>query len=215
MSGDIAWPPSSGLTTKIVPREKAVLQMSYSTVVHSPAALVFDTVLHVAEYRLWNTWVPSARILSQPITTEPDLDPNDLSHMRIGSIMTFDVVMDPKKSNKINHTPLKVVDICTPSAPTSYISPEMLEDPTFTADLSKVYRVSWTGHGGLSSLGMSLERFHEVIVLGENDCEVRTWEVMSGPLARIVKMMFQDTLKEKVALWCEDLKKRCERLAEG
>jgi hypothetical protein len=178
MSGDIAWPPSSGLTTKIVPREKAVLQMSYSTVVHSPAALVFDTV-------------------------------------RIGSIMTFDVVMDPKKSNKINHTPLKVVDICTPSAPTSYISPEMLEDPTFTADLSKVYRVSWTGHGGLSSLGMSLERFHEVIVLGENDCEVRTWEVMSGPLARIVKMMFQDTLKEKVALWCEDLKKRCERLAEG
>jgi hypothetical protein len=135
--------------------------------------------------------------------------------MRIGSIMNFDVVMDPKKPNKINHTPLRVVDICTPSAPTQYIPPAMLEDPTFTADLNKVYRVSWTGHGGLYALGMSLERFHEVIVLGETECEVRTWEIMSGPLARVVKLMFQDTLREKLGLWCEDLKRRCEKLAEG
>jgi hypothetical protein len=215
MPEKMAWPPSSGLITKIVPRKNAILQISYSTVIRAPAPLVFDTVLHVAEYSLWNTWVPSAHIVSQPKEAESDVDPNDLSRMRIGSIMNFDVVMDPKKPNKINHTPLRVVDICTPSAPTQYIPPAMLEDPTFTADLNKVYRVSWTGHGGLYALGMSLERFHEVIVLGETECEVRTWEIMSGALARVVKLMFQDTLREKLGLWCEDLKRRCEKLAEG
>jgi hypothetical protein len=215
MSETMAWPPASGLTTKIVARKHAVLEMCYSTIIRAPALRVFDTVLHVTEYALWNTWVPSARILSHPTTAEPDFDPKDLSHMRTGSVMTFDVVMDAKNPNKINHTPLKVVDISTPSAPTSYISPAMLEDPTFTADLSKVYRVSWTGYGGLSTFGMSLERFHEVILVGENTCEVRTWEVMSGPLARIVKLMYHDTLRQKLRLWCENLKKRCEELAEG
>jgi hypothetical protein len=209
----MAWPPSSGLTTKIVPRKDAILQLSYSTVIRAPAALVFDTVLHVAEYPSWNTWVPSTRILASATTAGTESNPEDLNRMRIGSIMTFDVVMDANKPEKVNPTPLKVVDICTPSAPTSYISPALLEDPTFTADLSKVYRVSWTGHGGLSAFGLSLERFHEVIILGENECEVRTWEVMSGLLSRVVKLMYQATLTQKVALWCEDLKKQCEKLA--
>jgi hypothetical protein len=217
MSDNMAWPPSSGLTTQIVPRKDAILQLSYSTVIRAPAPLVFDTVLHVAEYPSWNTWVPSARIHTSPTTTKPDSNPEDLGRMRIGSIMTFDVVMDANKPDKINPTPLKVVDICTPSAPTSYISPALLKDPTFTADLSKVYRVSWTGHGGLSTyaFGLSLERFHEVIILGENECEVRTWEVMSGLLSRVVKLMYHAALNQKVGLWCEDLKKRCEKLAEG
>lgn len=215
MSENMAWPPSSGLTTQIVPRKDAIFQMSYSTIVRAPAPLVFDAVLHVAEYPSWNTWVPSARILTNPTTAEPNSDADDLSRMRIGSVMIFDVVMDANKPNKIRPTPLKVVNISTPSAPTSYISPAMLEDPTFTADLSKVYRVSWTGHGGLYALGMSLERFHEVIISGENECEVRTWEIMSGPLARVVKLMYRNTLMKKVGLWCEDLKKRCEKLAEG
>jgi hypothetical protein len=215
MSENMAWPPSIGLTTQIVPRKDAILQLSYSTTVSAPAPLVFDAILNVAEYPSWNTWVPSARILKNPTTSEPDLDPNDFTHMRIGSIMTFDVVMDANKPNKVQPTPLRVVDICTPSAPTSYISPALLEDPTFTADLSKAYRVSWTGHGGMYAFGLNLERFHEVIIIGENQCEVRSWEIMSGPLARVVKLMYQDTLMGKVKLWCEDLKKRCEKLAEA
>lgn len=216
MSHAKSWPPPEGLTSKIVPRKDAVLQLSYSTNVHAPAPLVLDTILHVAQYPKWNTWVPSARIVTQPLSSEPAFDPNDFSHMRIGSIMQFDVVMDANKPNKITQTPLKVVDISTPSAPTSYLSPELLDDPTFTADISKVYRVSWTGDGGLYSYGMKLERFHEIIVVGENDCEVRTWEIMSGILSRVVKLMYEDTLKEKVRQWCEDLKKRCEKMhADG
>ena len=210
MSETKSWPPPQGLTSKIVPRKTAILQLSYATNIRAPAPLVFDTILCVAEYSKWNTWIPSARILTQPLSSEPDLAPDDFSHMRIGSIMNFDVVMDADKPNKITPTSLKVVDICTPSAPTSYLPPELLDDPTFTADLSKVYRVSWTGEGVVHNYGMKIERFHEVIIKGDNECEVRTWEIMSGILSRVVKLMYETTLKEKVGLWCEDLKKRCE-----
>jgi hypothetical protein len=132
--------------------------------------------------------------------------------MSIGCTMRFTVVMNADKPNDVTLTPLKVVDICTPSSPTSYLTPELLEDPTFTADLSKVHRVSWTGNGGMYAFGMKLERFHEVVVTGENECEVRSWEVMSGILSRVVKLMYEDTLKGKVGVWCEDLKKYCEKM---
>jgi hypothetical protein len=207
MSETAAWPPSNGVTSKIVPRDSAVFGISYSTVVRAPAPLVFDTILRAADYPAWNTWVPRAEILTQPSTTE---DQNAHDRMSIGCTMRFTVVMNPDKPNDVTLTPLKVVDICTPSSPTSYLTPELLEDPTFTADLSKVYRVSWTGNGGMYAFGMKLERFHEVVVTGENECEVRTWEIMSGILSRVVKLMYEDTLKGKVGLWCEDLKKYCE-----
>jgi hypothetical protein len=125
--------------------------------------------------------------------------------------MYFDVVMNADKPDQKNRSQLKVSDMCTPSALTSYLSPDLLEDPTFTADLSKVYRVSWTGNGGMYGLAPKLERFHEVIVISEEECEVRSWELMSGMLSRVVKLVYEDTLKAKVALWCEDLKRYCEK----
>jgi len=215
MSDTEAWPPLGGLTTKIVPREHAVFQVPYSTIVRAPAPLVFDTLLRAVDYPKWNTWVPSVRILSQP-SSDASADTNDLSRMRIGSTMVFNVIMNADKPNSITETPLKVVDISTPSSPTSYLTPDILADPSFTADLSKVYRVSWTGNGGMYAFGMKLERFHEVIVRGENECEVRTWEIMGGVLARLVKVLYEGTLKEKLGLWCENLKKYCEKVhAEG
>jgi hypothetical protein len=199
-----SWPPATGLTTKIVARKDAILQFYYATTIHAPAQLVFDTVLRAENYPQWNTWVPAARI--DPASGDP-------AYMRIGSTMTFDVVMDANKPDSLTHTYLRVTDICTPSAQTNYLGPGLLQDPTFTADLTKVYRVSWTGHGGMNSLGlMKVERFHEVIVLGDDECEVRTWEVMGGVLARVVKMLYQATLQEKVGVWCADLKTESERL---
>ncbi|KAI8938346.1 hypothetical protein NX059_005997 [Plenodomus lindquistii] len=212
MTNVAAWPPSNGLATKIVPRKNAVLQISYSSIVRAPAPLVFDTILRATDYPAWNTWVPRAEILTQPSSTSRDEDPNTQDRMSIGCTMRFTVVMNADKPNDVTHTPLKVVDISTPSSPTSYLTPEQLEDPSFTSDLSKVYRVSWTGNGGTYALGMKLERFHEVIVMGENECEVRTWEIMSGVLSRVVKLLYEDTLKDKVGVWCEDLKKYCEKM---
>jgi hypothetical protein len=212
MSETAAWPPPNGVTSKIVPRDSAVFQISYSTVVRAPAPLVFDTILRAADYRAWNTWVPRAKILTQPSSTRRLEDQDMQDRMSIGCTMRFTVVMNADKPNDVTPTPLKVVDICTPSSLTSYLTPELLEDPTFTADLSKVYRVSWTGNKGMYNFGMKLERFHEVIVIDENKCEVRTWEVMSGILSRVVKLMYEETLKDKVGVWCEDLKQYCEKI---
>jgi hypothetical protein len=212
MSETAAWPPPNGVTSKIVPRDSAVLQISYSTAVRAPAPLVFDTILRAADYQAWNTWVPRAEILTQSSSPERLEDQNVQDRMSIGCTMRFTVVMNADKPNDVTLTPLKVVDICTPSSPTSYLTPELLEDQTFTADLSKVYRVSWTGNGGMYAFGMKLERFHEVIVTSESECEVRTWEIMSGILSRVVKLMYEDTLKSKVGLWCEDLKRYCEEM---
>ena len=61
--------------------------------------------------------------------------------------------------------------------------------------------------------GLRTERFHEIILRGEQECEVRTWEVMGGVLARTVKWLYQDTLDKKFKLWCEDLKKVSEQKA--
>ncbi|CAA9957847.1 hypothetical protein PTMSG1_01427 [Pyrenophora teres f. maculata] len=210
MSDTEAWPPAEGLTTKIVPRKDAIVQLPYSTKIHAPAALVFDTVLNIGDYPKWNTWIPSGRILTQPASAAAS---DNSSRMHIGSTMVFNVVMNASKPNSITETQLKVVDISTPSSPTTYLEPGLLADPSFTADLTKVYRVSWTGHGAMASWGvLRLERFHEVIVRGEGECEVRTWELMGGVMARVVKGLLEGTLREKVGVWCADLKAYCEKV---
>jgi hypothetical protein len=210
MSSPNQWPPASGLTTKIVPRTSAILQLSHSKIIHAPASLVFSALLNVSEYPKWNTWVPSVRIDSQPPSTTTSGEEGNDGVLRTGTAMTFHVIMDSLKPQSITNTGLKVMDISTPQAPSTYLSLELLNDPTFTSDLSVLYRVSWTGHGGAYALGMKLERFHEVIVRGEGECEVRTWEVMGGMLSRVVKLMYEKTLEEKLGLWCADLKRWCE-----
>jgi hypothetical protein len=219
MSGTAtSWPPATGPTTKIVPRSSAILTLSHKELVHAPASLVFSAILNVGEYKEWNNWVPDVRIDSQPAATSscPSPSPEEDGRMlRIGTHMTFSVIMNASKPQSINTTNLKVLDISTPEAPSSYLSPQMLDDPTFTADLSKIYRVSWTSAGGFMARFLQLERFHEVIVMdrdfdGKERCEVRTWEAMEGLLARITRWVYGETLKEKVGLWVKDLKKWCE-----
>lgn len=152
--------------------------------------------------------MPSARIAKQEAADGRDA--NNPSHMHSNCIMTFDVVMNSKKPAGITETNLLVTDISTPEQPTGYVSEELLQDPSFTADQSKVYRVSWATHGGFVARGLRSERFHEVIATSDTECEVRTWEVMGGVLAYTVKWLYHSTLQDKFALWTSDLKKRAE-----
>ncbi|KAF7198032.1 hypothetical protein HII31_00746 [Pseudocercospora fuligena] len=208
MSQDTAWPPSNGLCSPTVPRKDAVFSISHSLTIAAPASEVFEHVLHIADYEKWNTWVPNAKIVQQPSAEV------DFSHLQTGSIFEFYVIMDAAKPSKTTTTGLMVTDISTPGQPTEYIDQDTREkDGSYTADLSKVYRVSWKTHGGFASRGLRSERFHEIIARGENQCEVRTWEVMGGFLAYTVKWMFQKTLDDKFKLWCEDLKRYSEEKA--
>jgi hypothetical protein len=112
--------------------------------------------------------------------------------------------------SKPTPTHLLISDISTPSSPSTYIPQETLQAgkfPGYTTDLSSVYRVSWKGDKvDFFAKGLNTERFHEVIVTGEEQCEVRTWEVMGGVLAHTVKWMYGKTLGRKFEEWCADLR---------
>lgn len=122
--------------------------------------------------------------------------------------------MDASKPDKLTDTPLYVTDLSTPESPSDYVPESLLKGKdagTFMADLGRVYRVAWTTEGGFLARGLKSERFHEVVVLGENECEVRTWECLGGVLARAVKWFYGETLMEKFGVWVGDLKGTCEK----
>ena len=208
-TGSSSWPPTAGLSTANVPLKEAVLTTSASARINAPAAVVFDAVREVGKYGEWNTWCPKVTIHKQPD------DAGESSKLHTGTLFTFHVIMDSNKPTKATDTSLIITDMSTPAHPSSYIPTSVLEnDETYTADLSKVYRISWRVEGSFVSRGLRTERFHEVITLADNECEVRTWENQGGLLARTVRWLYKQTLDEKFLLWCTDLKKYCERTPE-
>ncbi|KIW03770.1 uncharacterized protein PV09_05074 [Verruconis gallopava] len=201
------WPPKEGLCTPTTPRSSGVLSLSASTTISAPASLVFTIIRETDKYPEWNQWCPRVTILSQP-----DGEHRDSKLLVLNTSYILHALMDTSKPSKDTPTQLRITDLSTPEAPKSDYLGELLQDPTFTSDLSKVYRIAWKGEGSFLAIGLQTERFHEVIVLNENECEVRTWEVMSGPVAYTVKWMFKKNLEEKFKLWVSDLKKRAESL---
>ena len=205
MASQISWPPASGLTTVNVPREAAVITTAASTRIAAPADLVFKTLLRVEDYGQWNSFCPSVIVHSQA-------NGQDDGQLHEGTMFTFHVVMDAKKPNSTTPTQLIITDISTPEHPSAYIGMDVLQnEDSFTTDLQQVYRISWKCEGGFASKGLKTERYHEVIALSPNECEVRTWENQAGVLAYTVRWLYKKTLVEKFQLWCDDLKKFCEK----
>ncbi|KAL2042187.1 hypothetical protein N7G274_005375 [Stereocaulon virgatum] len=208
----MAWPPANGLTTQRVPRLNVILPIHASTTVAAPASLVWSTLRDLSDFPTWNTFCPSATIHSQP----KDAAESEANLLHLDTSFTFNVIMDASKPSKITPTQLRVTDFSTPDAQSGYIPADVLKvDGTYEADLGKVYRIAWSTEGGFVARGLRSERFHEIIVLGENQCEVRTWECQGGVLARAVKYYYKDTLMKKFAEWCEDLKRESERRAQN
>jgi hypothetical protein len=193
--------PSKHLGTPTVPSSDAVLTLTGLENINAPASLVFDTIRRVDQYESWNHFCPRAEIESS----------QDSDLLEKGTIFHFWAVMDSAKPEKQTDTRLIVSDVSLPTAPSNYVPTSTMVDGGYTDDLSTVYRISWKGEGGFASKGLKSERFHEVIIKGENACEVRTWEVMGGVLAHTVKWFYKKTLQEKFTLWCTDLKRECER----
>lgn len=207
----MAWPPANGLTTQRVPRQNVILPFYASTTIAAPASLVWCTLRDLSAFPTWNSFCPTTAIHSQP----KDAPPSEANVLHLDTSFTFNVVMDASRPSKITPTQLRVTDFSTPEAQSGYIPADVLEmDGTYEADLSKVYRIAWSTEGGFVARGLRSERFHEIIVLGENQCEVRTWECQGGVLARAVKYYYKDTLMKKFAEWCEDLKRESERQAQ-
>ena len=208
MATEHAWPPAAGLATVNVPRAAVILTSSASTRIPAPADEVFRIVRDVEHYGEWNNFCPRVTIHQQP-------EGKNDSMLHKGTLFTFHVIMDEKKPKSETDTQLIVTDISTPDQPSDYVPKRLLEDASFTADLSSVYRIGWKCEGGFASKGLRTERFHEIIVLGPSECEVRTWETQGGLLAHTVKWLYKKTLDAKFNLWCDDLKHCCERGSQG
>jgi hypothetical protein len=198
-----AWPPKEGISTPTVSASDRVLTITASAQINAPASFVFDILLDTSTYPEWCTFVPKVVIDSQPEGTSNN------AILRPGTKFTFHAVMGTPGS-KPTPTHLLLSDLSTPSTPSSYISLEGLQAgkfPGYTPDLSTVYRVAWKGDKvDFFAKGLNTERFHEVIVRGEEQCEVRTWEVMGGVLAHTVKWMYGRVLGRKFEDWCGDLR---------
>jgi hypothetical protein len=200
--------PPNGPTTPRVPRESTILPTCASATISAPASLVWSILLDTSKYPNWNSFCPHVTIHSQP----PDVDKSD-TNLHFNTSLTFHVVMDNAKPNNVTDTQLRITDISTPDAPSSYIPQDVLNmDESYSSDLRKVYRIAWTTEGNFVARGLRTERFHEIIPLGDgSECEVRTWECQGGILARAVKFYYKDVLKRKFAVWCEDLKREAEK----
>ncbi|KAL2050269.1 hypothetical protein ABVK25_009496 [Lepraria finkii] len=208
----MAWPPANGLTTQRVPRKDVILPIYASTTVAAPASLIWSTLRDLSAFQTWNSFCPNATIHSQP----KDVPQTEANLLHFDTSFTFNVVMDASKPSKVTPTRCRVTDFSTPEAQSGYIPVDILkEDGTYEADLGKVYRIAWTTEGGFVARGLRSERFHEIIILGEGQCEVRTWECQGGVLARAVKYYYKDILKKKFAKWCEDLKREAEKRANN
>lgn len=202
------WPPPNGLTTVIVPRSSAVLPVFSSARIAAPASFVFSIVLDTSWYPTWNTFAPRVTIRSQPASV-PEKKQNILQK---DTCFTFHVVMDAKKPDSVSDTKLRVTDYSTPDEQSDYVSKDLLEDDgSFERDQGRVYRVAWTLEGDYVTKGLRSERFHEIIDLGDHECEVRTWECQGGLLAKVVKSMYKDVLEAKFQQWCQELKTEAER----
>ena len=199
------WPPREGLSTPTVSRKNAILPVVGSCSINAPASVVWKVLLNTAKWSEWNTFVPKVEIHEQPDSVD-----QDSKVLHVGTLMTFDAVMNPAKPDKTNPTKLRVNDISTPEKQSDYVPEELLQDGSFTSDLNKIYRISWTSEGGFP--GLITERFHEIIITSGESCECRTWEVMGGMLARTVKWMFDKTLQDRFADWCRDLKGQAEKV---
>ena len=204
------WPPKEGLLTPTVSRRDGILTLSASTPIAAPAALVFAILRDTSRYGEWNTWVPRVTVHAQPADSQAAEE--DASELRLGTSFTFHVVMDAAKPDRATDTQLRVSDVSTPGAPSSYVRDAGLaDDPAFHGDAAGVFRIAWKTDGGFVSMGLRSERFHDVVVQGEERCEVRTWEVMGGFIAHTVSWMFKSTLNKWFGVWCEDLKKEAEK----
>lgn len=222
------WPPPSGVSTSKVPLSSSILAITASTRINAPAEFVFEVLRNTDTYKDWCSFVPKVAGIQQPSSTSTTAnDAKDTtSHdagdqiatpaqeesdavLRLGTKFIFLVIMGAPGSTKETPTHLIVTDVSTPSQPSSYIPLDTLrEDPTFSSDLSTVYRIAWSGDDvGFFAKGLRTERFHEVIVRGDEECEVRTWESMGGVLARTVKWLYKKTLEQKFEGWCADLKR--------
>jgi hypothetical protein len=147
--------------------------------------------------------VPRSRILSiSTIAGEPSV------RLRVGTSMTFHVILDPSKPTKYRKTELVVSELIRPG-----------DQPSGE---KAGFRIMWESDTNLTfphSLPKWLlfsQRVTEVRPIvrgdGKEDCEIITWECQRGLLARFVKSYYRDYLQRMFEQNVQGLRDYCEAM---
>lgn len=128
--------------------------------------------------------------------------------LRVGTRMTFQVVLDPSKPGKYRKTEFVVSELIRPGdqppgqKPTYCIMWESDTRMTFPQSLPK-----WL---------LFAQRVTEIRPVvrgdGKEDCEIRTWECQRGLLVRFVKRYYGDHLQRMFEQYVQGLREYCEAM---
>ncbi|KAL9061546.1 MAG: hypothetical protein Q9162_000078 [Coniocarpon cinnabarinum] len=156
-------------------------------------------------------------------------DVKELTYLREGDEVVLHARLDPKSSLKKSPLRVKrVTQLPLPSLGTGSTSNKPNDDDTGnlasttvtatgqgvdTSDIEPLpegrttYRLEWGSDGRM----LSAHRVMEVRELEDDpdngqQCEFRTWEVMNGPLAYLVKKLYSKVLTERFHDWARDLR---------
>ncbi|KAG6993871.1 hypothetical protein G7Y79_00050g086080 [Physcia stellaris] len=178
------WPPPTGLTTILVPRNSTTFTVSAITTINAPASLVFNTIRNTTAYPDWNTFTPAA-VITASTNSSPVANASSTGLLSLGDDFTYTVVLDPAHPRNTTPSFEHVNDISTPEHPTTYVPCALLEsDGSFWGNLSQVYRAAWGDVNPATRGQLVTERFSEVVDFGNETSGYRTWENQGGPEVR-------------------------------
>ncbi|KAK3077979.1 hypothetical protein LTS18_008759 [Coniosporium uncinatum] len=142
------------------------------TSISAPAALVFDLIIDLSTYPEWNPFVPRAELLANASSSEPST--LEAPSAKITQDCPFRI-----------YPVMKVLGFSVPN--TTDVRCTLLSRPSSTASQEKqIYAAEWVQTNMSDSMLKTLRRT-EVEVLGEAECEYRSWEWMEGPMAYVIK----------------------------
>ena len=166
-----------------------------STKINTPPEIVYDAILHVGEWKEWNTFIYDVKITKNP-------NPHENAHGRMtgGTCMVFyrNITHDPPEKAEARQVVTLVEKL--------KLSKDGHSSPCIT-------RIRWQlDNAAISTPGFMLkcERTTEIEESHDGMTIYRTWEVFSGPVARTVRKKFEKPWRDRMQDSCQDLKKWCE-----
>ncbi|KAB8349706.1 hypothetical protein FH972_023721 [Carpinus fangiana] len=143
-------------------KEAPILSLSSYVLINCPAEKVFELFRDTSTWPAWNTFVPECGVNrskdSKSSLPEAKLDSGDGMAMQVK--MTADANLRAQGG--------------------------VVTDRVDTPGEDDIFRIQWESKG-MPKMMLRTLRTTEVVPIGPNECEFRTWEVMAGPLAYVVK----------------------------
>lgn len=155
--------------------------------IEAPAEHVFRVLRDTGTWKDWNTFCPE--VIVEHTDHQHKTNPSDATHIDRDVTMAWQIRMTPDS----NLRPQKILVTSCTSTP------------------EESYSIGWQGLG-IPRMLLKSDRMSEVTPFkGQQACQFRTWEGMSGPLSPVVKVIYGQILQDRFNDWAGDLKGYAEK----